>query len=134
MNETEDLESLTIDTYFNFLDKETTSINNIGQHPQGFTFLTSQPVIKDNQVTTEKIFRVRLFTFYDTKNKKLLAGREFQEGIYCDKLKSIPFNSLLLKDFSIEEGEQNEMWNAFVCGEDLYFFDFYVDLNLYFLS
>jgi hypothetical protein len=50
-------------------------------------------------VTIEKIFRVRFFSFYDSNSKKLLAGREFQEGIYCDKLKSVPSDSIMIKDF-----------------------------------
>ena len=36
----------------------------------------------------------------------------------------------MIKDF---EKSQKAMWNAFVCGGDLYFFDFYIDLDLYFL-
>jgi hypothetical protein len=85
-------------------------------------------------VTTEKIFRVRLFSFFASQNKKLLAGREFQDGFYCDKLKAIPYTSLLIRDLDQKAGQQNEMWNAFVCGEELQFFDFYVDLNLFFLE
>jgi len=36
----------------------------------------------------------------------------------------------MIKSF---EKTENGMWNAFICGGELYFFDFYLDLNLYFL-
>jgi hypothetical protein len=53
--------------------------------------------------------------------------------MYCDKLKAISYDSLLIRGLDQKVGQQNEMWSAFVCGEEFYFFDFYVDLNLYFL-
>ena len=37
-------DTLQIATYFNFLEGEQTSINKVGQHPQGFAFLTSQVI------------------------------------------------------------------------------------------
>lgn len=38
---------------------------------------------------------------------------------------------MMIKDF---DKTDNGMWNAFICGGELYFFDFYVDLNLYILN
>ena len=61
---------------------------------------------------------------------KMLAAREFQEGAYCYKLKSVDRGSMMVRSFESKNGK-NEMWNSFICGADFYFIDFAVSINLY---